>query len=172
MSPWVDLADLAFLASAACAVASSVMVIRSRSMVYSALFLGMVGAFNAALFAELGFTAVAVFQLAVYVGAAVTFIIFSVVMMREAPPVEAEARGAAVFTAILIFASLALLFRPEGSLSLASGAIPISEMASAMTERYWFALLVAAAALAATMIEALALARREAHGGGEGGDGR
>lgn len=159
MSLSMDIDLLIFLASAVLALASSVLVISHRSIVYSAFFLSIVGIANALLFSLLGFPIIALFHLIVYVGAAVTFILFSLVMMREIPTVERELKVLAfsvLILAILVLSRIFLVVEDQPSFYLR-----YRDLISILVERYWFALIVASLALVTTLIEAITLARRE-----------
>ncbi|MCD6511004.1 MAG: NADH-quinone oxidoreductase subunit J [Thaumarchaeota archaeon] len=151
----------AFLALALIAVAFSILSVLTKDYVYSALSLGIVGISFAGLFATLGYGYIATFHLLVYVGAAVTFIAFSVVMMRELP----EDYRSLKFVALAIGELFAILI----SASLLSGVAPVqlkpmpslSELADTIVSTYWFPLLVLALSLATVIIEGLVIARRE-----------
>ena len=150
-----------FLALAFVAVVFSILSVVTRDYVYSAFSLGVVGVSFAGLFATLGYGYIATFHLLVYVGAAVTFIAFSVVMMRELPE---DYRGLK-FVAVAVGELFAILI----SASLLSGVTPswvepipsLSELADTIVSTYWFPLLILALSLATVIIEGLVIARRE-----------
>ncbi|MEM2219882.1 MAG: NADH-quinone oxidoreductase subunit J [Candidatus Korarchaeum sp.] len=155
----MDLNSLIFLISAMLALISSLLVVFHRSIVYSAFFLSMVGIANALLFSLLGFPIIALFHLIVYVGAAVTFILFSLVMMREVPTVEPGLKVAALSSLVLAALVLSRIFLSVSAQP--SFYLEYRELTSILVERYWFALIVASFALVTTLIEAITLARRE-----------
>ncbi|MEM3371792.1 MAG: NADH-quinone oxidoreductase subunit J [Candidatus Korarchaeum sp.] len=155
----MDLNPLIFLISAMLALISSLLVVFHRSIVYSAFFLSMVGIANALLFSLLGFPIIALFHLIVYVGAAVTFILFSLVMMREVPTVEPGLKVAALSSLVLAILVLSRIFLSVSAQP--SFYLEYRELTSILVERYWFALIVASFALVTTLIEAITLARRE-----------
>lgn len=155
----MDLNPLIFLISAMLALISSLLVVFHRSIVYSAFFLSMVGIANALLFSLLGFPIIALFHLIVYVGAAVTFILFSLVMMREVPTVEPGLKVAALSSLVLAALVLSRIFLSVSAQP--SFYLEYRELTSILVERYWFALIVASFALVTTLIEAITLARRE-----------
>ncbi|MGY0288387.1 MAG: NADH-quinone oxidoreductase subunit J family protein [Candidatus Methanodesulfokora washburnensis] len=159
MSLLIDPNLLLFILSSFLAVIAAVMVVWHRSIVYSAFFLSILGIANAILFAILGFPIISLFHLAVYVGAAVTFILFSLVMMREAPSVEPETKITAVISVIMLIILFSELF--IGARGETSFYLNYRDLTSILLERYWFSLLVAALALVTTLIEAITLARRE-----------
>jgi NADH-quinone oxidoreductase subunit J len=156
-----DPSILAFLALAVTAILSSLLVVSHKSLVYSAFFLGVLGMANAALFALLGFTFIALFHVAVYIGAAVTFVLFSVTMFEEAPSVERPIRIVAAFTVLAVFLLLATIFGLYLGKSFQPAYVNYRDLAALLTQKYWFALIVAALTLVTTLIEAITLARRE-----------
>lgn len=161
MSLQIDPSMIVFLISSVGALISALLVIEHKSIVYASFFLAMLGASNAALFVLLGYPVVSIFHLVVYVGAAVTFILFSVVMLKETPLVEFRARGIALIAALEVLVVLSIGFRPLLGSKLIGGVISLKEVSDLLINRYGFALLIAALALATTMIEAITLARRE-----------
>ncbi|MFQ6130346.1 MAG: NADH-quinone oxidoreductase subunit J [Candidatus Hadarchaeaceae archaeon] len=144
------------------AIAFSVLVVEHDSLVYGAISLGFLGIVNAALFALIGFTFIALFHLAVYVGAGVIFILFSVTMFRRAPSVEVRAKRIALVIVPLIAISLAAIFWPYWNISVVAQSISYRELSKIFTKDYWFPFLVTAIALVTTLIEGITLARREA----------
>ena len=157
----LDAGTVLFIILAAASVASAILVVEHKSLTYSATFLALLGLSNAALFVLLGFTFIAVFFVSVYVGAAVTFILFSVTMFEEAPKVETPVRIIAFVSVALVAALLAagfsLHFTGVAQLSPAS----FRELAALLTEKYGFALIIAALTLITTLIEAITIARKE-----------
>ncbi len=158
----IPIEDTIFLFSAALLLISAVLVIELRSHVYAAFFLEMVGLANAVLFALQGLALIAIFQLVVYVGATVTFILFSVLMFKEAKPVKPRFK----LLDLLIGAGIAGL--------LAVGAFSIYKVSPTagkpsldvtlpekIVSEYGLALFLVFFTLLTTLIEALVLARRE-----------
>lgn len=154
--------DLIIFALASIAlIVSSILVIKHKSIVYSAFFLSITGMSNAVLFALLGYPFISLFHLAVYVGAAVTFILFTVVMFREVGKVEASAVGLSLIASILIALALIRIFVEGWSSPLKVVSVSYVDMAIVMLRTYWFPVLIATIALVTTLIEAITLARRE-----------
>ena len=116
---------------------------------------------NAALFTLLGFSFLALFFVSVYVGAAVTFIIFSVSMFEEAPSVERPVRIVALLSAGVAAVILAGVFAMYLTGGIQASYISYKDLASLLTEKYGFALLIAALTLVTTLIEAITIARKE-----------
>lgn len=150
-----------FLILSLMAMAFSFLAIISKDYVYSAMSLGVVGASVAGLFATLGYGYIATFHLLVYVGATVTFIVFSVVMMREVPEEYKELRPIGVIMGIILAVLLNALLVPRVPLLQPKPSPSLSELAGAISSRYWFPTLVLAVCLATVIIEGLVIARRE-----------
>ncbi len=159
MSPLSDPVVITFLLSSILSIVAALLVVYHRSIVYSAFFLSMLGVGNAILFTLLGFPIIALFHLSVYVGAAVTFILFSVVMLKEAPSVEPPTKILAVISVVVL---AIILIKAFSSFSVEpTFFLSYRELTSLLVTKYWFALIVAAIALVTTLIEAITLARRE-----------
>ncbi len=156
----MDPVALSFMAAAFMTLVSAVAVIWHKSIVYAAFFLSMLGVGNAILMTLLGYPIIALFHLVVYVGAAVTFILFSVVMLREAPLVELKERYLAFIALALLIIILLYVFRGYMA-THTSSYVSYKEITALLVEKYWFALVIAAIALVTTLIEAITLARKE-----------
>ncbi len=148
---------LIFTLAAALTITSAALVVSMRSLVYSAFFLALVGAGNAIFMAMLGFPVLSLFQLSVYVGAAVTFILFSITMFRKPVRVEAAASMLALDAAALVAAGLLYAFQ---SVTGAPVSVSFREISSLLIGKYRFALIIASLALVTTLIEAITLAMR------------
>lgn len=140
------------------AIAFSVLVVEHRSLVYGAVALGFLGIVNSALFALVGFTFIALFYLAVYVGAGVIFILFAVTMFKGVPTIELRAKRLAVAAAVLISISLAAVFWPYSNIAVIAQSISYRELSTIFTGEYWLPLFVTAIALVTTLIEGITLA--------------
>ncbi|MEB3788138.1 MAG: NADH-quinone oxidoreductase subunit J [Desulfurococcales archaeon] len=139
----------------------SYMIVRARDLVYASGALALLGLVNALLIALLGYTLVAAFLVVVYVGAAVMFIIVAVSMLGGGgeedwnPLPGSLAAPAVAVTLLMILAGVAAYkaYAPPG-------AVQASIVAEKLVTTYMPALLVIFVALAATIIEAFAIARR------------
>lgn len=136
-------------------------VVGQRSLVYSALSLGLLGMANAGLFALLGYAFIAVFHLAVYIGAAVIFILFSVTMFREIPDIEVSTKILTVITVPLIALILIYIYLPYLNVTFKSQYFIYKEISLLFVTRYWFPLVITGLALVTTLIEGITLARME-----------
>jgi len=153
---------LLFLLLAAVVILSSLLVVGHKSIVYAAFSLGVLGLANAALFALLGFTFIGLFHVAVYVGAAVTYILFSVTLFEAVPSVGRQLRIVVGASVVLTFALLAVVFGSYLAGPVQLTYISYKQLASLLTGKYWFAFVVSALTLVTTLIEAITLARLEA----------
>lgn len=163
----MELAELASLLGALGMVLAGFMVIKEKSLVYASVYLAVAATFNAGLIALLGYAVVAIFQVAVYVGAAVLFIIVAVTFMGE--PARPESRNLlyAVTVFVLGFTSfVALLLKVTNEISLASTArVSFPEVLNVFQTRYLLPVIIAFIALAAILIEATVLAKRDVEEG-------
>ncbi len=137
------------------------LVVRGRDLVYASGSLAILGLLNAALAAQLGFTVVAAFLVVVYVGAAVMFIIITVSMLGggEGERVDSEKGlfAAATLGSVLLLVLVASRMyagftRPEG--------VSIADVSARLVSPYGVILAILFVALAATLVEAISIARR------------
>src|SRR5215471_11619103 len=112
--------DPAFLVIAAATVIGAILAIESRDLVYGAAALGITFLGVAGLFILLDATYVAAFQIAVYIGAVVVLILFTVMLVGPVKgEVPLEHRRTSLMTAVLV----SLLLAIGGSL-VSSNAFP------------------------------------------------
>ena len=152
---------IVFVVATLAVLISSYMVIKHKSLIYAAFFLSVLGMSNAMFFALLGYPFIALFHVAVYVGAAVTFIMFSITMFSEVGPVEIRAGYLALISSALLALALAVIFYTSWNTPLKIVPVSYVEMAGYFLRSYWFPILIATLALVTTLIEAITLARRE-----------
>jgi len=165
MSPEISLdprlAEMAaFGCLAALTLAFGIAAVKARDSVYAALSLAFVGSSVAGLMALLGFGYLAAFHLMIYVGAAVIFITFTVLMLREPPAEFREIRALGLLNALLLGLALYLA---ANSVTTRETALyeSLSEAASLIFDKYWFPFLVLVYSLATVIIEAMVIARGE-----------
>lgn len=136
-------------------------VVRSKDLVYASGSLALLGLLNATLIALLGYTIVAIFLVIVYVGAAVMFIIVSVSMLgggtgEERDEASGAFAGAAVGAAFfLLLASTGLykaFVRPES--------VNMQSISDLLLNKYLVVIAILFVALAATLVEAISIAKR------------
>ncbi len=109
--------DTAFLVVAAVTVIGAIMAIEARDLVYGAAALGITFLGIAGLFILLDAAYVAAFQIAVYIGAVVVLILFTVMLVGPAKgEAPIEHKRASLFAAILV----SMLLGIGGSLASAN----------------------------------------------------
>ena len=174
------MADPVFIGIAVLTVGAAIFALETRELIYGAIALAVSMLGIAGFFLLLDAPFVAMFQIAVYVGAVAVLIIFAVMLVRTealfTTKEDKKRKGAGIALMLIIMISL-------GALLLASGlngqfgnfndseAIDFREIGQQMLTYYAPTLIILALTLAGSVIAALALARREdvttASGGGE-----
>jgi len=155
------LVSLSVIASSAAAIAFSWLTVTHRSLIYSALFLSLLGLANAAIFFILGFILVAFMQIIIYVGAAVLFIIMSVSMMKEPPRMYMGARYVAFGAAAALALGLLLVFFAGSRLSLAPISAGIASMVNYLISNGFAALIALFIMLSIALLASIAIIRRD-----------
>ncbi len=139
----------------------SLLVVKGKDLVYASSSLAILGILNAIMIAFLGYYLIAAFLVIVYVGAAVMFIIITVSMMggKAKEPVEeskgyftAGAVGASLFLLVVAMSAYLGFTKPE--------TIKVTDVAASILGDHTFVVGVILLALAATLIEAIAIVRK------------
>ena len=142
-------------------IIAAIAVTKLKDLVYASIALSFVGILNAAIIGLLGFPVIAAFVITVYVGAAVMFIILSVSMLR---PTEAETReefrGSFVATLFGLGIAASAVAVDLVKTYHKPGPHPLSAVSSILLSKYLVVLGVLFVALAATLVEAISIARR------------
>ena len=162
--------DLTFLALATVTVASAVLALEARDLVYGAAALGITFLAMAGLFFLLDASYVGAFQIAVYIGAVVVLILFTVMLVGPQlgePPMELKRLS--LLTALLV----SLLLGTAGSLTSAA-AFPgpdncgagcdLTRLSTTLINQYGVPLEFLSLVLAAAVIGALTLAKADRNG--------
>jgi len=153
---------ITFISASILAILSAVMIVKTKSLIYSALFLGLLGISMAIFFALMGYQIVSLFQIIVYVGATVTFIIFSIVMLRETYVMEVSSKILSISTATLILLVFAaIIFYTTGTYSLIPIDVSYDKVTELLMENYTLPLIIVIFALITTLIEGIIIARKE-----------
>src|ERR671919_1707686 len=162
--------DAAFIGLSVLTVGSALFALESREIIYGAISLAISMLGIAGFFILLDSTFVAMFQIAVYVGAVAVLVIFIVMLVRTQSLFsrrEDKGRKSAGFVLMLV------LMAGMGSLIIVSGinsktfgspkapAVDFTVIGKQMLTYYSPALIALALTLAGAVIGALALARRE-----------
>ena len=158
------MADLTFFAMMAVTVGSAIFALEAKEIVYGAI--GLAGSLFgvAALFFLLDAPYVAVFQVAVYIGAVAVLILFTVMLVRQERwakevPAASGARLAGIVTGLALVAALVLAVLDTGvsaatTISNTAGFLQIGQLIST---NYAPVLEVLALVLAASIVGALTL---------------
>ena len=164
------MADPIFIAVAVLTVGTAILALEARELIYGAIALAISMLGIAGFFLLLDAPFVAMFQIAVYVGAVAVLIIFTVMLVRTqalfTTKEDKKRKGAGIALMLIMMASF-------GALLLASGlngqfgsfnsaqTIDFRQIGELMLTYYAPALIILGLTLAGAVIAALALARRE-----------
>lgn len=164
------MADPIFIAVSVLTVGTAIIALEARELIYGAIALAISMLGIAGFFLLLDAPFVAMFQIAVYVGAVAVLIIFTVMLVRTqalfTTKEDKKRKGAGIALMLIIMASLGALLLTSG-LSGQFGdfnvapAIDFTEIGEMMLTYYAPALIILGLTLAGSVIAALALARRE-----------
>ncbi len=148
----------AFATLSITAVLFALIAVKTKDSVYAAISLGFVGSSVAGMIALIGFGYLAVFHLIIYVGAAVTFMTFSVLMLKEKPGTIRGIWPLALLNSVLLGV---VVFLVISRIPLSSPkALPgIVEVAETLLVKYWFPMLLTILSLATVIIEGIVIAR-------------
>ncbi|AEM39731.1 NADH-ubiquinone/plastoquinone oxidoreductase chain 6 [Pyrolobus fumarii 1A] len=156
----LQLVDLALLTALAFSVVGAIGAVVSRRTIYAAFYLSVVGVGIATFMTILGYTYLGLFHLLIYVGAAVSFLAFTVLMVeveQEPPPRHSPllALLAVTIAAVLVY-PLFLVTPPH----VERMGIDLGVFVNELSERFEYPVVITLIALAAVLIEAIAVARR------------
>jgi NADH:ubiquinone oxidoreductase subunit 6 (subunit J) len=162
--------EVGFGIIAVCLLSSALFVVKSKNLVHSVLWLGVVLATTAALYVLLGAPFLAGIQVLLYTGGVITLMLFGVMLTRrhERLMIENETsprrRIPAALIAVAFFAAVVLTIRRQSGLPEALAESTTSEQIghSFLTE-HLLAFEVLSVLLLAAMIGAIVLARRRDH---------
>jgi NADH:ubiquinone oxidoreductase subunit 6 (subunit J) len=164
------MADPIFIAVAVLTVGTAIMSLEARELIYGAISLAISMLGIAGFFLLLDAPFVAMFQIAVYVGAVAVLIIFTVMLVRTqalfTTKEDKKRKGAGIALMLIIMSSFGALLLASGlngqfSNFSSSPAVDFTEIGELMLTYYAPALIILALTLAGSVIATLALARRE-----------
>jgi NADH-quinone oxidoreductase subunit J len=163
------MADAIFIAVAVLTVGAAIIALETRELIYGAIALAISMMGIAGFFLLLDAPFVAMFQIAVYVGAVAVLIIFTVMLVNTealfTTKDDKKRKGAGIALMLIIIASLGTLLISSGLNRHQPGldlpAIDFTEIGKQMLTYYAPVLVVLGLTLAGAIIAALALARRE-----------
>jgi NADH:ubiquinone oxidoreductase subunit 6 (subunit J) len=164
------MADPIFIGVAVLTVGSAIIALEARELIYGAIALAISMLGIAGFFLLLDAPFVAMFQIAVYVGAVAVLIIFTVMLVRTqalfTTKEDKKRKGAGIALMLIIMSSLGALLITSGLNGQfgdfnTSPAIDFTEIGEMMVTYYAPVLILMGLTLAGSVIAALALARRE-----------
>ncbi len=166
------MADPVFIAVAAVTIGSSIIALEFKELIYGAIALAISLLGIAMFFVMLDATFVAMFQVAVYVGAVVVLIIFTIMLVRREIWIEHAKEGSRKILGAILGLGVMLfiggLYLSSGLSSLQAGSsITLTALSEQMLTYYSPALIVLGLTLAGSVIGALVLAKID-HKKGEG----
>jgi len=161
--------DITFIMLAAVTVLGSILALEARELIYGAVALAISFIGVAGFYVFLDAPYLAMLQIAVYVGAIVVLILFTIMLVRREQGEEAErsesgegARG--VWLALLLALSISGIATAAGP-NLPSvepvAILPVSELGPVLTGQFQVPLLILALLISAALLGALVLAKRE-----------
>jgi NADH-quinone oxidoreductase subunit J len=164
------MADPVFIAVAVLTVGAAIIALEARELVYGAVALAISMLGIAGFFLLLDAPFVAMFQIAVYVGAVAVLIIFTVMLVRTqalfTTKEDKKRKGAGIALMLIIMSSFGALLLVSGLNGQFGnfGSPPLvnfTQIGQLMLTYYAPALIILGLTLAGAVIAALALARRE-----------
>ena len=156
----MDLELLGISVMAAAVVATSFLIVTSRDMVYASALLAVLGVINAILIGLLGFPIISIVIVIVYVGAAVMFMIIVISMLGGGGEEELRPlRGVMVATPVTALLGAVVAYSRLEDLYSKPGPVELSDVSSALLGDYLPVLIVLIVAMAATLVEAIAVAK-------------
>jgi len=160
--------DIAFLALSGLVIASAVFALEARELIYGAVGLGLSLIGIAGLFILLGAEYLAMFQIAVYVGAVVVLILFTIMLVQREHGriVEQEEPArlgrAGIYVAGLVALAVAaavILLAPVSPEAPEFYRPPLQELGRSMASSYAFALVILGLLIGAAVVGGLTLVK-------------
>ncbi|MDP8002673.1 MAG: NADH-quinone oxidoreductase subunit J family protein [Caldisphaera sp.] len=160
MSVYVSMPLFAIILGIASIVASY-FVIKTKDLVYSSSMLAVLASIIAALLALIGYGIVAAFQVLIYVGAAVMFIIIAISMVGSRGRETKESfLGFIVGTSLAISIALILIGGRLYNLYTYPSYVSPSQAAQGLLDHYFPVVALILIAQAATLVEAISISKR------------
>lgn len=171
------MADIVFLALAAITIIAAILSLEARELVYGAIGLAVTFVGVAGIFILLESPYLAIFQIAVYVGAVVVLILFTVMLVRrdaEESTTREERRDP--WTRLGLWVGSLIALGVAGAATLAAS-IPLApkpttessltEISIMLSERYGVPLVILALIITSALVGTLTLAKRDHEGQSE-----
>ncbi len=167
----IELNDLLFYTVAVIIVLSAILALESRDLIYGAVSLSITFVGVAFLFILLGAAYVAIFQIAMYIGAVVVLILFTIMVVGSSRRKEADEKrsgrreraleyGAAIVVGLTL---IALLFTLGSSLFTFAGpySLTLIDIGYALFSQYGLVFVIMGLVVASSLMGALTLAKIE-----------
>jgi NADH:ubiquinone oxidoreductase subunit 6 (subunit J) len=162
--------DITFIILATITILAAILALQAKELIYGAISLAISFIGVAGFFIFLDAPYLAMLQIAIYVGAVVVLILFTIMLVRREEPAVAEERqesgeGAfGVWIAGLLavsIAGVAALAGPNLPTAPPTANLPISQLGPVLATVYPVPLLILALLMSAALLGALALAKRD-----------
>lgn len=169
--------DIAFLALSGLIVGSAILALEAKELIYGAIWLAFSLIGVAGIFVHLGEEYLAMFQVAVYVGAVVVLIIFTIMLVQresgrileKEEPGRLGRAGTVVATLIaLAVAGAMVLLAPISPETPAFYRVTLRELGRILASSYAIVLVILGLLISATVVGALTLAKVEREGNPNG----
>jgi NADH-quinone oxidoreductase subunit J len=162
--------DLTFVALAAVTIIGAILALQARELIYGAVALAISFIGVAGFFVSLDAPYLAMLQIAIYVGAIVVLILFTIMLVRREVGEEAKDRPQSGEGSVGLWLAGLLSLAVSGVAALAgpnmpstppSGSLPVSALGPTLATQYPIPLIILALLMSATLIGALVLAKVE-----------
>lgn len=162
--------DLVFVVLAAVTLVSAVLALQAKELIYGAIGLGISFIGMAGFFVFLDAPYLAMLQIAVYVGAVVVLILFTIMLVRREEAEELLERGAGSQGAFGLWlagllavgiAGIAALVGPNLPAAPPPATLPVSSLGLVLAAEYPIPLVILALLISAALLGALVLAKVE-----------
>jgi NADH-quinone oxidoreductase subunit J len=162
--------DITFIILATITILSAILALQAKELIYGAIALAISFIGIAGFFVFLDAPYLAMLQIAIYVGAIVVLILFTIMLVRREEPAVAEERqeteesSFGLWIAGLLavsIAGVAALAGPNLPLAPPTANLPVTQLGVVLATVYPVPLVILALLMSAALLGALVLAKRE-----------